>query len=250
MQPPSPHSRACLQEKVSPIRDTIFVGANTYSPGDSEAGQNITLPISSTEYSQVNAEFICRGSTTAPTGKIMLPDPALEAAHAVADEDPRIPSVRRHLAKPHQPAGSRPCHASYSASGIMRSPTATCLFNMSGDTPSCARSASPSESMLMACTSAKVFVWARKYASQSKTANRGRHPLPPAGRCHTVQRIARADAGNRPGTARQTQVARHRPDSPERDSRGQSLNQQPARRRSHKGLGAESTTRRRNLALR
>lgn len=108
MQPPSPHSRACLQEKVSPIRDTIFVGANTYSPGDSEAGQNITLPISSTEYSQVNAEFICRGSTTAPTGKIMLPDPALEAAHAVADEDPRIPSVRRHLAKPHQPAGSRP----------------------------------------------------------------------------------------------------------------------------------------------
>ena len=47
---------------------------------------------------------------------------------------------------------------SYSASGIIGSPAATSRRNMSVGTPSCARSASPSEIMLMACASARVSV--------------------------------------------------------------------------------------------
>ncbi|MEJ1115466.1 hypothetical protein WBN73_14100 [Paenarthrobacter sp. CCNWLY172] len=48
------------------IRNGIFVGSDTAAPYDTGAGQDITLPLSTTDYSQVNAEFIYRGSTIAP----------------------------------------------------------------------------------------------------------------------------------------------------------------------------------------
>ncbi|WP_426007347.1 DUF4192 domain-containing protein [Paenarthrobacter sp. NyZ202] len=70
------------------IRDGIYVTNTTYSPYDILPGENIAIPISSTEYSQVNAEFIYRGSTIAPTNKITLPT----ATHRREDEA----AVERH----------------------------------------------------------------------------------------------------------------------------------------------------------
>ncbi|MDD7833839.1 DUF4192 domain-containing protein [Paenarthrobacter sp. AB444] len=55
------------------IRDGIYVTNTTYSPYDALPGENIAIPLSSTEYSQVNAEFIYRGSIIAPTNHITLP---------------------------------------------------------------------------------------------------------------------------------------------------------------------------------
>ncbi|MFF2840629.1 DUF4192 domain-containing protein [Paenarthrobacter sp. NPDC057981] len=90
---PKPHAATIaaltgvLAENGISIRDGIFVSDDTYSPYDSEPGQDISLPISTTEYSRVNAEFIYRGSTIEPTNQIVLPAPAEEAAQAIAVDD-------------------------------------------------------------------------------------------------------------------------------------------------------------------
>ncbi|BCW44786.1 DUF4192 domain-containing protein [Arthrobacter sp. StoSoilB5] len=90
---PKPHAATIaaltgvLAENRITIRDGIFVGDDTYSPYDTEPGQDITLPLSSTEYSQVNAEFIYRGSTIEPTNKVTLPPPTHEADKATAVEN-------------------------------------------------------------------------------------------------------------------------------------------------------------------
>ena len=90
---PKPHATTIaaltgvLAENGITIRDGIFVNDDTYSPYDSEPGQDISLPLSTTEYSRVNAEFIYRGSTIEPTNQIVLPAPAQEADHAIAVEN-------------------------------------------------------------------------------------------------------------------------------------------------------------------
>ncbi|UVJ41184.1 DUF4192 domain-containing protein [Arthrobacter sp. CJ23] len=76
-----------LAENGITVRDGIFVGNDGYSPYDTEPGQDITLPISTTEYSQVNAEFIYRGSTIEPTNAVTLPPPTHEAEQATAVEN-------------------------------------------------------------------------------------------------------------------------------------------------------------------
>ncbi|AFR28810.1 hypothetical protein ARUE_c19040 [Arthrobacter sp. Rue61a] len=83
------------------IRDGVFVSDNSYSPYDSEPGQDISLPISTTKYSRVNAEFIYRGSTIEPTNRIILPPPTQEADHATAVET-RMTTTRAQA--PHQAA--------------------------------------------------------------------------------------------------------------------------------------------------
>ncbi|MFC8037973.1 hypothetical protein ACFUOZ_01315 [Paenarthrobacter sp. NPDC057355] len=60
------------QEGIS-IRDGIYVTDTTYYPYDTSPGDNIAFAISTTEYSRVNAEFIYRGSTIAPTNQVTLP---------------------------------------------------------------------------------------------------------------------------------------------------------------------------------
>ncbi|MEV7661946.1 DUF4192 family protein [Paenarthrobacter sp. NPDC089316] len=55
------------------IRDGIYVTNTTYAPYDKTPGSNIAIPISTTEYSRVNAEFIYRGSTIAPSNQVTLP---------------------------------------------------------------------------------------------------------------------------------------------------------------------------------
>ncbi|BCW40334.1 hypothetical protein StoSoilB3_18690 [Arthrobacter sp. StoSoilB3] len=98
---PKPHAAiiaaltGVLAENGITIRDGIFVSDDTYSPYDSEAGQDISLPISTTEYSRVNAEFIYRGSTIEPTNQIILPTPTHETNHAAAVEN-LLNTIRAH----------------------------------------------------------------------------------------------------------------------------------------------------------
>ncbi|MFJ4229186.1 DUF4192 domain-containing protein [Paenarthrobacter nicotinovorans] len=73
------------QEGIT-IRDGIYVTDTTYSPYDTRPGENIAIPLSSTEYSQVNAEFIYRGSTIAPSNQITLPVATDKQEHAAAVE--------------------------------------------------------------------------------------------------------------------------------------------------------------------
>ena len=55
------------------IRDGLFVGDTTFSPYDGEPGTSLALPVSSTQTSAINAEFIYRGSYIQPTDRIVLP---------------------------------------------------------------------------------------------------------------------------------------------------------------------------------
>ncbi|WP_369746481.1 DUF4192 family protein [Paenarthrobacter sp. AMU7] len=104
---PKPHAATIaaltgvLAENGITIRDGIFVSDDTYSPYDSEPGQDISLPISTTEYSRVNAEFIYRGSTIEPTNRIIVPTPTHEADHATAVEN-GMRTIRAQA--PHQAA--------------------------------------------------------------------------------------------------------------------------------------------------
>ena len=68
------------------IRDGIYVTDTIYSPYDTHPGGDIAIPISSTEYSRVNAEFIYRGSTIAPTNQVTLPPATHKAEDAAAVE--------------------------------------------------------------------------------------------------------------------------------------------------------------------
>jgi len=62
-----------LAEQGITIRDGLFVGDETFSPYDGEPGTSLALPLSSTQTSVINAEFIYRGSFIEPTDRITLP---------------------------------------------------------------------------------------------------------------------------------------------------------------------------------
>ncbi|QDG88200.1 DUF4192 domain-containing protein [Pseudarthrobacter sp. NIBRBAC000502770] len=62
-----------LAEQGITIRDGLFVGDTTFSPYDGEPGTSIALPVSSTQTSAINAEFIYRGSYIQATDRITLP---------------------------------------------------------------------------------------------------------------------------------------------------------------------------------
>lgn len=68
------------------IRDGIYVTNTTYSPYDTHPGENIAIPLTTTEYSQINAEFIYRGSTIEPTNHVTLPAATDQRKHATAVE--------------------------------------------------------------------------------------------------------------------------------------------------------------------
>lgn len=89
---PRPHAGAIaaltgvLAEQGITIRDGLFVGEHTFSPYDGETGTSLALPVSSTQTSAINAEFIYRGSFVEPTNRITLPTTDQEAAKAAAVE--------------------------------------------------------------------------------------------------------------------------------------------------------------------
>ncbi|MHA7291272.1 DUF4192 domain-containing protein [Arthrobacter sp. MDT3-24] len=82
-----------LAEQGITIRDGLFVGDETFSPYDDEPGTSLALPVSSTQTSAINAEFIYRGSFIEPTNHIALPTTGQEAAKATAVEH-QIESIR------------------------------------------------------------------------------------------------------------------------------------------------------------
>ncbi|WP_454810460.1 hypothetical protein [Paenarthrobacter nitroguajacolicus] len=68
------------------IRDGIYVTDTTYSPYDTVRGDITALPLSNTESSQINAEFIYRGSTIEPPNQITLPPATRKQEDAAAVE--------------------------------------------------------------------------------------------------------------------------------------------------------------------
>src|SRR6478672_223449 len=89
---PKPHAATIaaltgvLAEQGITIRDGLFVGDETFSPYDGEPGTSLALPVSSTQTSAINAEFIYRGSIVEPSDRITLPTTGQEAAKATAVE--------------------------------------------------------------------------------------------------------------------------------------------------------------------
>ncbi|MFJ6271585.1 DUF4192 domain-containing protein [Pseudarthrobacter oxydans] len=75
-----------LAEQGITIRDGLFVGDETFSPYDGEPGTSLALPVSSTQTSAINAEFIYRGSFIEPIDRITLPTNSREAAKVAAVE--------------------------------------------------------------------------------------------------------------------------------------------------------------------
>ncbi|WP_457967289.1 DUF4192 domain-containing protein [Arthrobacter sp. D1-29] len=75
-----------LAEQGITIRDGLFVGEQTFSPYDGEPGTSLALPVSSTQTSAINAEFIYRGSYIESTDSVTLPTTGHEEAKAAAVE--------------------------------------------------------------------------------------------------------------------------------------------------------------------
>jgi hypothetical protein len=68
------------------IRDGLLVGDDTVSQYDGDPNGGPSLPLSSTQSSQINAEFVYRGSAVAPTNRITLPASIKETQSADAVE--------------------------------------------------------------------------------------------------------------------------------------------------------------------
>ncbi|BCW78290.1 DUF4192 domain-containing protein [Arthrobacter sp. NicSoilC5] len=89
---PKPHASTIaaltgvLAEQGITIRDGLFVGDQTFSPYDGEPGHELALPVSSTQTSAINAEFIYRGSNVQPTNQVTLPASTRALAKAAAVE--------------------------------------------------------------------------------------------------------------------------------------------------------------------
>lgn len=63
----------------------LLVGDNTVSPYDGDPQDG--LPLKATQSSQINAEFVCRRNTIAPTNRITLPASTKEGRTANAVND-------------------------------------------------------------------------------------------------------------------------------------------------------------------
>jgi hypothetical protein len=89
---PKPHAgtiaalTGVLAEQGITIRDGLFVGDDTFSPYDDEPGTSLALPVSSTQTSAINAEFIYRGSAVQPTNHITFPTTTEAVTKAAAVE--------------------------------------------------------------------------------------------------------------------------------------------------------------------
>lgn len=85
-----------LAEQGITIRDGLVVGDTTFSPYDDEPGTSIALPVSSTQTSAINAEFIYRGSSIQAADRITLPTTSQAQTKAAAVEH-HIESIRAQL---------------------------------------------------------------------------------------------------------------------------------------------------------
>ena len=76
-----------LAERGMSIRDGLLVGDDAVSQYDGDPNSGPSLPLSSTQSSQINAEFVYRGSSIAPTSRITLPPSTKETQTADAVEN-------------------------------------------------------------------------------------------------------------------------------------------------------------------
>lgn len=81
-----------LAERGMSIRDGLLVGDKTVSQYDGDPLDGPALPLAVTQSSQVNAEFVYRGSTIEPSNRITLPAPTKETEAADAVDD-RVRSI-------------------------------------------------------------------------------------------------------------------------------------------------------------
>ncbi|MBT2555902.1 DUF4192 domain-containing protein [Arthrobacter sp. ISL-5] len=97
---PKPHAATiaaltcALAERGMTIRDGLLVGDETVSPYDGDPGDGVTLPLTATQSSQINAEFVYRGSAIEPSDRITLPASTKETRTADAVDD-RVKTIRR-----------------------------------------------------------------------------------------------------------------------------------------------------------
>ena len=89
-----------LAARGLPIRDGLLVGQDTFTRYDDGPENYADVPLSTTQSSQINAEYVYRGSTIHPTGRITLPAPTQEASKAIEVQQ-RMETIR-HL--PHYDA--------------------------------------------------------------------------------------------------------------------------------------------------
>ncbi|WP_160666290.1 hypothetical protein [Pseudarthrobacter sp. ATCC 49987] len=75
-----------LAERGMSIRDGLLVGDDAVSQYDGDPMGGLSLPLTSTESSQINAEFVYRGSSVATTNRITLPASTKETQTADAVE--------------------------------------------------------------------------------------------------------------------------------------------------------------------
>ncbi|MDQ0242408.1 hypothetical protein J2S94_004523 [Arthrobacter bambusae] len=78
---------SALAERGMSIRDGLLVGDETVSQYDGDPQDGLTLPLKATQSSQINAEFVYRGSTIGPTDCITLPASTREGRTADAVDD-------------------------------------------------------------------------------------------------------------------------------------------------------------------
>ncbi len=82
-----------LAERGMSIRDGLLVGDATVSPYDGDPENGPSLPLAATQSSQINAEFVYRGSTIEPTNRITLPASTKETETTDAVQD-RVKEIR------------------------------------------------------------------------------------------------------------------------------------------------------------
>jgi hypothetical protein len=82
-----------LAERGMSIRDGLLVGDQTVSPYDGGPESGPSLPLAATQSSQINAEFVYRGSTIEPTNRITLPASTKETETTDAVQD-RVKEIR------------------------------------------------------------------------------------------------------------------------------------------------------------
>jgi hypothetical protein len=68
-----------LAERGITISDGLLVGDRSFMQYDGDPQNNPTIPLTATQTSAINAEFIYRGSSVEKTDRITLPAPAIEA---------------------------------------------------------------------------------------------------------------------------------------------------------------------------
>lgn len=94
---PSPATRATTHAppaSSSPsTRQRLLVSEDTFTRYDDGPETYAAIPLSTTQSSQINAEYVYRGSTIHPTGCITLPTPTHETAKADAVEH-RMDTIR------------------------------------------------------------------------------------------------------------------------------------------------------------